>query len=77
MINLPDPYTTVLPRWAAELALQDPLIPRLTDERAWQHWAAQVLEFSSLQSFDIPNPNGFLRWQDWGARVKSAVEAGT
>lgn len=76
MIQLPDPRNLQLNRWAAELALQDPLVPYPPDERSWQRWAINVLAYTSLSALlTPPDPRYYSDWRSWAIRLKEAADA--
>jgi len=77
MISVPDPRDITLGRWAAELALQDPLVPHPpVKESAWVGWAVNVLAYSSLSRLlNPPDPRYYSDWRSWGTRLKQQTDA--
>lgn len=75
-MNVPDPRDLEFNRWAAELALQDPLVPLPPTESGWQTWAVNVLAYSGLTTLlNPPDPRYYTDWRDWGTRLKETADA--
>lgn len=73
--NLPDPQSTDLLRWTAELVLQNSRIPIFYAwQGPWQTWAAEVLRALSDQQ-SLPSPTTYTDWRLWAAEFKKAVGA--
>lgn len=47
---------------------------RLLDPDNWQDWAFNLIQSSSLQGFNVPDPRGFDDWRDWAFRFNQVVQ---
>lgn len=76
MMNVPDPRDLAFQRWAAELALQDPLVSIPLPNGDWRSWAINVLAYSSLTALlNPPDPRYYSDWRVWGVRLKQVADA--
>ena len=74
--NLPDPYTTSFLRWAAELTMQNAIVPQIgLRSGIWKEWATQVVSLLGLDGQVLPDPTRYDDWRQWAAEFKKAVGA--
>lgn len=69
MTNVADPRGLAFQRWAATMVQDNALSVLPIDEREWRVWARTILQ--SVPG--VPNPDGFLNWQDWALAWKRST----
>jgi hypothetical protein len=47
---------------------------KLTDESAWQDWAAGFVRATPFTQRTVPNPYQFDDWREWAQRVYPMLE---
>ena len=71
MVAITRPTGMQLEDWAAQVVVDlDPYgaFGRLSDTAAWQDWAVQFLNNSTIGR-NLPNPYQFADWRDWAERL--------
>lgn len=74
MIN---PVGMTLRQWADSVILSVGdawCFGKLTDETAWQSWAAGFVRAAPFAQRTVPDPFGFEDWRDWAMRAYPMLE---